>query len=181
VPNATGIRVVPRISELPCVSSPAHSIKPVSAYSVEVLDPSVLDLLNAVVRGTTGNAVDLILGSMSFDQIDRVWSFANAGQSQGVISALARAADLLAAALAPRLHDDRRIDMAGGAVAYLGATFERRLAVLIAITDCLRHPSLLALVMPLADRLIEEWRSEAVNIPDGVDILRTFQRAAGRP
>ena len=46
-------------------------VKPVSAHSVEVLDPSVVDLLNAVVRRATDNAIDLVLGA-SFDQIDRV-------------------------------------------------------------------------------------------------------------
>jgi hypothetical protein len=151
-------------------------IKPASAHSVEFLDPSVLDLLNAILRGAPDNAVDLILGAASFDQIDRVWSFAVGSQS--VMSALAGVADLLAAAIAPRLHDDRRIDMGERAVGYRGATFERRLSVLIAMTDRWRRQSLLALVMPLVNRLLEEWHTEAVNITDGV---RTFDGATWPP
>jgi hypothetical protein len=71
--------------------------------------------------------------------------------------------------------------MGEGAVGYRGATFERRLATLISMTDCLRRPSLLALVAPLADRLFEEWRTEPVQITEGVEILRAFDRAAWSP
>lgn len=150
-------------------------IKPVSAHSVEVLDPSVLDLLNNVVREAANNAVDLIVGSTSFDQIERIWSFAKSNAN--VIATLSRVPDLFAKALAPRLHDERRIDLGGGSYAYRGATFERRMAVLIAMTDHFRHPSLLALVEPLAKRLLDEWRSGQVHVIDGIEIVRAFEAA----
>jgi DNA-binding ferritin-like protein (Dps family) len=51
-------------------------IKPSSAHAFEVVDASVLDLLNAVVRDVPENALDIVGGASSFDQIDRVWSFA---------------------------------------------------------------------------------------------------------
>ena len=43
-------------------------IKPAGTYSVEVIDPSVLDLLNAIVREAPNNAVDLIAGAADFHQ-----------------------------------------------------------------------------------------------------------------
>jgi hypothetical protein len=55
------------------------------------------------VCGVTENAIDLIIGAASFDQIDRMWSFANAERSQGVMSALSQEADLIAAAIKPRV------------------------------------------------------------------------------
>jgi hypothetical protein len=85
-------------------------IKPSSAHAFEVVDASVLDLLNAVVRDAPENAIDLVRSASSFDQIDRVWSFAKAERGQPVASALAQEGDQLAAAIEPRLHDDRRID-----------------------------------------------------------------------
>ncbi len=151
-------------------------IKHSSASSVEVLDPSVLDLLIAVVRNTTDNAIDLISGANSFDQIARVWSFANSAQGQSVMSALSTKAEQVAASIEPRLYDPRKVPMGNGNIAYVGMTFEKRLAVLIEIADHFQHPRFLQLIKKLFDRLKVEWRTEAVNISDGIEILRSFNR-----
>lgn len=151
-------------------------IKHTSSSFVEVLDPSVLDLLNAVVRNTTDNAIDLISGANSFDQIERVWSFANSAQGQSVMSALSPKVELVAASITPRLFDPRKIPMENGSFAYVGTTFEKRLAVLVEIADHFQHPILLQLVKELYNRLNEEWLTEAVNISDGIEILRSFNR-----
>ena len=51
-------------------------IRPNGAHGLEVIDPSVLDLLNSVVRTAPDNAIDIVTGAASFEQISRVWSFA---------------------------------------------------------------------------------------------------------
>lgn len=145
-----------------------------STNLVGVLDPSVLDLLNAVVRDATDNAIDLISGATGFGQIERVWSFANSAQSQSVMLALSQNIEQVAASIEPRLYDDRKIDMGGGSVGYRGASFERRLAVLIDMADNFRHPSFLRLITKLFFRLKEEWQTEAVDISDGIRIMRSF-------
>lgn len=149
-------------------------IKPTSGHLVEVLDPSVLDLLNTVVRDATDNAIDLVLGAISFSQVEHVWSFAQTTNSQSVMSALSQNVELVATGIEPRLYDCRKVVMGDGGVGYVGATFERRLAVLIEIADHFRHPIFLELIAKLFDRLSEEWRTEAVNISDGVAILRSY-------
>ena len=156
-------------------------IKPVSTHSVEVLDPSVLDLLNRVVREATENAIDLVRGAVSFDQINRVWLFASDKQSGGVMAAFAEAPDQIAVSIQPRLYDERKIDFGGGAIGYRGMTFERRLAILISIAARLRRPSLVSLIAPFTERLVEEWRTEAPDINDGVEILRALDGAAWPP
>lgn len=147
-------------------------IKPTFQHSVEVLDPSVLDLLNTVVRDATDNAIDLLVGAISFDQVERVWSFAKSTDGQSVMSAMAQNMELVANAIEPRLYDARRVDMGEGSVGYVGATFERRLAVLVRIADHFRHPRFLALIPRLFDRLTEEWQTEPAHISDGIEILR---------
>jgi hypothetical protein len=151
-------------------------VKLVSENLIEVLDPSVLDLLNAVVRDATDNAIDLISGANSFDQIERVWSFANSAQGQSVMLALSTQAELVAASIEPRLFDPRKLPMKDGIVAYRGATFEKRLAVLVEIADHFQHPCFLQLIKKLFDRLKDEWQAEAVNISDCIEILRSFNR-----
>ena len=45
---------------------------------IQVLDPSILDLLNSVVRDVPQNALDIVLGAREFSQIAQVWRLANA-------------------------------------------------------------------------------------------------------
>ena len=149
-------------------------IKHASANLVEVLDPSVLDLLNSVLCDATDNAMDLICGANSFNQIERIWEFANSAQGKSVLSTLTQKVELVAASIEPRLYDPRKIAMGDGITGYVGATFERRIAVLIEIADHFRHPLFLPLIKKLFARLNEEWLTEAVDISEGIGILRSF-------
>lgn len=74
-------------------------IKLTSTNVVEVLDPSVLDLLNSVIRDTTDNAIDLIRGATRFDQIERIWSFANSEQGKSIMTALSQKVEHIAASI----------------------------------------------------------------------------------
>lgn len=151
-------------------------IKHTSMNNVGVLDPSVLDLLNAVIRDTADNAIDLICGATSFSQIERVWRFAESAQGKTVMSALSQNVAKVATSIKPRLFDSRKVIMGKGITAYTGATFERRLAVLIEIADHFKSELFLKLIEELFDRLQVEWKTEAVNIGDGVEVLRSFNR-----
>jgi hypothetical protein len=156
-------------------------IKPVSLHSFGVLDPSVLDLLNREVRETPANAIDMMVGAASFAQVERIWSFAKAERSASVMSRLARNVDRWRERLIALTTKERRVDLGGGRVAYRGATFERRLAVLIGMADHLRSPDLLRMVEFAAQRLFEEWQHEAVDINEGVEALRAFDSAQWEP
>ena len=45
-------------------------IKPSGTNTVEFLDPSLLDLMNSVVRDEPENAIDIVVGAKQFDQIE---------------------------------------------------------------------------------------------------------------
>ncbi|MGR6467936.1 nSTAND3 domain-containing NTPase [Rhizobium sp. PAMB 3182] len=151
-------------------------IKPYSSHGVEVIDPSVLDLLNAVVREAPDNASDLVTSAADFDQIDRVWSFAKTPQNGSVLGALRDRSDQFAASMAVQMIKDRRVDLGKGAVGHKGLTFERRLAVIIDVADGLGTPEIAALIAPLFARLQQEWESERPNINDSVKLLRALER-----
>jgi hypothetical protein len=151
-------------------------IKPWGVHSVEVVDPSVLDLLNAVVREVPENAVDIIAGADDFDQIERIWSFARAGKGEPVATALGDHADWLVGPVGRRMLDDRRIDHGNNVVSYHGTTFERRLAVVIDMADRMPGSGFSNLIEPLFTRLVEEWRLESLEINDAVGVLRALDR-----
>jgi hypothetical protein len=148
-------------------------IKPFGAHSIEVIDPSVLDLLNAVVRRAPDNAVDIVAGAASFDQIEHIWSFAKAQSSSTIMDALRHDADRLAGSIRTRVMEERRVRFSQG-TAYYGATYERRLAVIIDMADRLSSQAVSSLVSPLYGRLQQEWEIERPDINDTVNLLRAL-------
>jgi hypothetical protein len=155
-------------------------IKPVSEQWFEVLDPSVLDLLNRVIRETPENAIDILLSARSFDQVERVWLLAQE-QHSSLMSRLAEEVDSWAERVIALASVDRRVNGENGDVVFRGVTFERRLAVLTAMTDSLRSERLLQGVEAVANRLFSEWESVIPEISDGAEALRVFQRATWPP
>lgn len=153
-------------------------IKPWGQQGFEVIDPSVLDLLNAVVRNAPANAVDLIEGAVSFGQIEQIWSLAKAEQGGAILAALQRDAHRIAPSIARLAHQRRRVAMEGGGVGYFGPTFEQRLAIIIEIAYRLDAPAIAALIAPAYARLVEEWGSESPQINDAVELIRAIDAAA---
>jgi hypothetical protein len=152
-------------------------IKPSSAHAFDVIDPSVLDLLNAVCRDVPENAVDIVRGASSFAQIERIWSFAKAEKGAPVALALSEEVNEIADAIKARLYDSRKIDMGQGAFGYMAPTYEKRLCVLIDMSEHLRASRLAQLIPDFCDHLFEEWQKESLNISDTVDVLRSFDHA----
>ena len=136
-------------------------IKPFGAHSIEVIDPSVLDLLSAVLHRAPENAVDIVAGAASFDQIEHIWSFAKAKSSGSIMDAMRREADRIAGSIRTEAMQGRRMDLPKGIVGYHGATFERRLAVIIDMADRLSSQAISSLILPLYARLRQEWETRA--------------------
>ena len=55
---------------------------------VEVIDPSVLDLLNEITRENPDNVIDLINSANNFTQIKNIWSFAKSTSSGKILEKL---------------------------------------------------------------------------------------------
>ena len=90
-----------------------------------------------------------------------------------IATAIAQHGDRVKTAIGQRMMDQRRFYLGKG-VAYRGATFERRLAVVIDMADRLHNGMLADLITPLFDRLFEEWVSDNPEINDAVSFLRVM-------
>lgn len=152
-------------------------IKPWGAQGFEVIDPSVLDLLNAVSRNAPDNAVDMIAGAASFDQVEQVWTLAKASEGGAIIAALRREAGRIAPTIGRLARKGRRLAMADGGVGYFGPTYERRLTTIIEIAERLDAPAITGLIAPAFERLLEEWRTERPQINDAVELIRAIDTA----
>lgn len=149
-------------------------IKPFGTYGIEVIDPSVLDLLNFVVRQVPENAIDMVVAAHNFNQIERVWTFAKAQSSGAVLDAFRHAGTALVPAITRCMIETRRFDMGQDVVGYRGATIERRLATVIDMADRLALPEIGSLITTLFARLQQEWATERPEINDAVEALRAL-------
>lgn len=156
-------------------------IKPWGQEGFEVIDPSVLDLLNAVARGAPDNAVDMIEGAARFEQIEQIWSLAKAEQGGKILAALKRESQRIAPSIARSARQRRRITMEGGGTAYYGPTFEQRLAIIVEMSQRLGTSEIVALITPAYARLIEEWDAVRPEINDAVELIRALDAAVSLP
>jgi len=150
-------------------------IKPYGSHGVEVIDPSVLDLLNAVVQVDPENAIDIVVGATGFDQIRRIWAFSKSQRSEAVLSTFKNKPGLIAESISNQMLKRRRFDHGNGSVSYRGPTFERRLVVLLDISNKLESNDITALVPVLFTRLEQEWASERPEINDAVELVRALE------
>lgn len=156
-------------------------IKPWGQEGFEVIDPSVLDLLNAVARGAPDNAVDMIEGAADFGQIQEIWSLAKADQGGNILAALKRESHRIAPSIARLARHRRRVAMEGGGFAYYGPPFDQRLAIIVQMAQRLGEPAIAALIAPAYLRLIEEWGTERPQINDTIELIRAMDAAVSLP
>jgi len=145
----------------------------------EVLDPSVMDLVNAVIRKAPENAVDLIVGAVEFSQIERIWEVAKS--MPGVKTALVQAGPAVAAAIKSRLARRSRLVAFQGGPGLLPWTDEARLAAALPLADALKSVDMLELAKTLAAAMTTTWLSQGVQINDGVEALRALERVSWPP
>ena len=149
-------------------------MRPTGKNAFEVLDPSVMDLVNAVIRKAPENAVDMVVGAVDFSQIERIWEVAKT--MPGVKTALVQAGPAVAAAIKRRLARRSRLVAFQGGPGLLPWTDEARLAAALPLADALKSVEMLELAKTLAATMTTTWLSQGVQINDGVEALRALER-----
>lgn len=152
-------------------------LRPVGKTAFAVLDPSVIDLVNAVIRKAPENAVDLLLGAIDFSQIERVWSLAKIVTTgvASVMVALACGGDAVAAAIQTNVERPKRLITFTNGIMPWSWTPEARLAAVLPMASQLKTPPMLELVDRLKTAMRAHWASDWVDIGDGVAALRALE------
>lgn len=136
---------------------------------IEVIDPSVLDMLNATVRQDVQNALDMIEGAVQFEQARQVWTFAQA-EAPAVLQLLATEPERVAAAFERLLAAPHKMHTIGG-TAYFDDSIELRVGTLLQVAESLSSQRLAAVAVAGVGKLLAEWATEGVEITDGVALL----------
>lgn len=156
-------------------------IKPWGDTGVEVLNPSVLDLMNSVVCKTPENALDMVMGSGAISQIEHLWRLAKTSQAKDVRQALHDHSDQLAPIVGSLALTDRKYQSPQGGAFYSGSTFESRVTLVLEIARELGSPAFVKTVKPVFARLEKELKTEHAEINDAVELVRELERTKGMP
>lgn len=148
----------------------------VDAFTVEFLDPSVIDLMNGVLRKGPQNAVDIAAGATSISQVWNTWRLANGDGGGAIRSALAVAPAKLAAGLSAGLDAPLR-GAPGGMSFEFAPSIEERVSYILQIADALPAPQLVALIEPALRQLHDSWRlNRSGHIENGAEIIALLGR-----
>lgn len=156
-------------------------IKPAGQDGFEVIDPSVLDLMNAVIRAAPDNASDIISGARTFGQVERVWALAKAQQGVSIRQTIADRATQLAPIIEKLSMAERKVDMGGGSYGMRAPSYERRLGVVVEIYERTAAAPFGAVISPLFGKLLDSWISSAPDINDGVELAKVIESAKRVP
>lgn len=141
---------------------------------VEVIDPSVLDLMNSVVREAPATAVDLLSSSVSFAQVARVWQFALHQESGEVLTELRQHNSRFAAHVASVAAMPRQSIAEDGTKTYSAPPYELRLIVLLQMANKLNCATMTSQLAPTFDTLVGEWHDTAADLPRILDLLHAL-------
>ena len=154
-------------------------LRPTGRNAFEVLDPSVIDLVNAVVRRAPENAVDIVLGAVDFSQIERVWRIGEG--IQDVRAALVQGGGPIAAAIRSAIARPHRLVEFQNGTGLIEWTQEARVATIVPLADAMKTQDMLDLAKSLRDDMCSGWHARAISINDGVEALRALERVSWAP
>lgn len=129
---------------------------------IQIIDPSVLDMLNAIIRLDTLNALDMIEGSIHFEQARRIWTFALASGSSGVIKHFTSESTRVASGFERLLSSSHE---------GINNSNELRIGTTIQVAERLKSDQLSKAIAFALEALIVSWKSESLDIGDSLALL----------
>jgi Restriction endonuclease len=137
--------------------------------TISVIDPSVLDMLNAVMREDTRNALDVIEGATRFDQARQIWKVAKQAANQPVLSFLHGEHQRVEIAFT-RLLDAPDRKPFGSGVAFIDDSHTERLALLIDLATAFQLNGLITVIHQRLTALLLSWKTEHFGIDEALTL-----------
>lgn len=154
-------------------------VRPDGAKGFAVLDPSVLDLMNAVLRRDPDDAVAVALGAIEYGQIERIIALAVAADGKGVFAGLEREPQAFMEAVGRCLGRKGRIVTRSGKSTIEGFTVSSRLLTLLKLRFHVRSPEFRALREQYAAEIVANMEAGAfIYVSHGVDMVRALDGLA---
>jgi len=149
-------------------------IQPSGRQSFKMLDPSVNDLVNSVIRKSPEVAIDMIVGAVDYIQIQRIWQLADREIADLKTAITTAGADVVRAIRRVVLAETKIVRFTTG-MGRSSWSAEERLARIIPLANGIRTPEMLHLVKDLISSLQAEWLERAPIINDGAEVLQALR------
>jgi hypothetical protein len=149
-------------------------VRPTISGGVEVIDPSVLDLMNAVVREAPANAMDIVAFGRSFTQVEHVWKFAQIEGNDTVMDELAQHPSRFASHVGTLAAMPRRVEWGDNSFGYLAPPYEVRIRILLEMANSLGCKEIALHFDQTFARLKAEWRSLDANVQNALTLLHSL-------
>ncbi|SDF72371.1 Restriction endonuclease [Onishia taeanensis] len=143
---------------------------------IKVIDPSVLDMLNSVIRQDTLNAVDMIEGAIDFKQANKIIKFSLNPENENILRQLSTNESKVANSL-ERLFNDRKKPSPnyGGLIFY--SNIERIITTIIETAERLQSGVICELARSKIDATIDELTSNSFDVDGGIVLLNTVSNS----
>lgn len=138
--------------------------------SIEVIDPSVIDMLHAVVRDDPRNALDIIEGAVRFDEARRIWTIAKLGNNKRVYDYLVVEKARIISVFS-RLLDAPVGKLIENGVTHHDDSAAERLAMLSNLAVQFKEASIVPDIRSGLDTLLTGWGAEHFEISEGIRLL----------
>lgn len=140
---------------------------------IEVIDPSVLDLLNTVLRDTPQNALDMVEGATSFSQMRKIWSVAAATENLPVMQLLMNEQARVVTTIERLLRVPCEMSTSHG-VSRCDDSPALRLTLMIDIACKLRATALVPTLTSSLATLLAAPETHALDLIEGVALANKF-------
>lgn len=139
---------------------------------VSFVDPSVIDLMNAILREAPDNALDVVRHAVSLGQIQHVWSLANAAPIGLMLAALQQEPQTVAKGLRAALKAPIPFDAHT-------RSLEEQVVFVTRLAEALSSKEIEALIEPMLVQLTSEWAQyDDGQFEHGVLVIEALESAA---
>ncbi|MGY2374430.1 nSTAND3 domain-containing NTPase [Pseudomonas sp. SDO524_S393] len=143
----------------------------------EFINPSVVDMLNEVVRLDFSNLIDLIDAAYSFPQIRRIWIFSHTQESTEIMDCLVRESDHLAQALKRLFPTPMIAECNAGFSPYASNSLESQTDIILQIATSIPTPRMQAIALEALKTLTNSWERSSPNVISGAAVFKRLHES----
>lgn len=134
---------------------------------ISVIDPSVLDMLNAAIRQDPLNALDMVEGSVYFEQLTRMWKFSLADGSSSIMNSFKANETSVSSSLA-RLLSAPQASIPISSKAFFESRTEIRICTAIEVAGALQSSLLAQTTKEAIEKLLKLSNENGIDIRNGL-------------
>jgi hypothetical protein len=141
--------------------------------AVQFIDPSVRDLMNAILHEVPENALDVLRGAVTMIQVEAVWALASRRDGEQILARIDQALPGLVSGISRAMNAALFFDDGNFQSKYTPSV-ERRLELLIEIARDCNDRSLDDLILTAIDRTVTTWQVAKPDVGSAIRVIEAL-------